>query len=188
MWGLTVLVLSIVFTAEHLPEPLFSYRTCDGGMGWQVLSASSVSNTLGRIHWMLFCSPVLQMWSRMAARIERPHSISPLVMEATATSKAASFSCTAPKSGMIFTASTYSSPARPRLKYRVLLSLCLLPNDRRDTQPLPHARSVASASVVIVATLEALRPALASRPPASACRCSPPDPPAKPSPRAACPG
>src|SRR4030095_14637732 len=106
MWGFTVLVLSIVFTAEHLPEPLFSYLSCDGGMGLPILSASSVSSTFGRIHWMLFCSPVLQMWSRSAARIEQPHSISPLVMEATATSKAASFSRRAPKFGIIFTANT----------------------------------------------------------------------------------
>src|SRR2546427_12714629 len=48
--------------------------------------------------------------------------------------------------------------------------------------------SVASASGVIVATLEALRPASAPHPPGLACHCSPPDPPARPSPRAACRG
>jgi len=74
-------------------------------MGVQGFCSASISRTFGRIHWTLFCSPVLQMWSRRAARIERPHSLSPRVMEATATSKAASFSRTVPKSGMMFTAS-----------------------------------------------------------------------------------
>ena len=59
-----------------------SYLTCAGGMGGQILRASSISSTLGRSHCTLFCSPVLQMWSRRAARIARPRSLSPLLMEA----------------------------------------------------------------------------------------------------------
>ena len=106
-----------------------SYLTCAGGMGGQILRASSISSTLGRSHCTLFCSPVLQMWSRRAARIARPRSLSPLLMHATATSKAASFSRRAPKFGMIFTASTpFKGRLFPRFPARVLpqqpLSTC----------------------------------------------------------------
>ena len=47
---------------------------------------------------------VLQIWSRSAVRIVHPQSTSPWLMEATARSKAASFSRMVPKSGMVFTA------------------------------------------------------------------------------------
>ena len=85
-----------------------------------------------------------------------------------------------------------SAPARPRLRHRVLLACCLLPHERaRPPASRCHGarlRRVASASGVSVAPLEALPPASASRPPGSVCRCSPPDPPTRPSPRAAGPG
>jgi hypothetical protein len=62
--------LSSVFAAEYCLESLCSYLPCEGGMGVQVVSFSSVSSTFGSTHWILFCSPVLQMWSRSAVRIE----------------------------------------------------------------------------------------------------------------------
>ncbi len=117
--------------------PVPSYLTCAGGMGGQIFRASSMSSTLGRSHCTLFCSPVVQMWSRSAARIARPHSLLPLLMEATATSKAASFSRRAPKFGMIFTASTpLKGRLFPRFPARVL-----------PQQPLStcHARTSATA-------------------------------------------
>jgi hypothetical protein len=47
---------------------------------------------LQQIHWALFCSSVLQMWSRSATRMERPHSRSPRLIDETAMANAASFS------------------------------------------------------------------------------------------------
>ena len=47
--------------APCLRSPLLSYLSCDGGRGGQLFRASSISSTVGRIHWTLFCSPVSQM-------------------------------------------------------------------------------------------------------------------------------
>ena len=73
--------------------------------GSQAPAAESIGRSYARQCW--------QMWSRKAARRERPQALSPLVMATTATSKAAAFSCTVPKSGMLFMASTPLAHAGP---------------------------------------------------------------------------